>query len=131
MEVSVKLEIPDGWELACDKMRPRKKGEQCLGNTGQVLAPALRDDDPSQTYNVILRPAWQWPEWLTAAAVVVTRDGQFWACSNVPCVSTEMGSGWENTGNTILLNGLFVALEPPQCTWRESLRVNPNRKASS
>ena len=62
-KVSVLVEIPDGWELACDEMRQAQPGEFHLW-----CGKPLRNDSGGTTHQpyVIVRKAWQWPEWCTA-----------------------------------------------------------------
>jgi len=72
-----------------------------------------------------IRCSWQWPEWLTAAAIVKTRYGDWLGCERVPTLDDYQ---WTNTGMTLVLNPL-TSFEPPRCDdWLDSLRVNPNRE---
>ena len=121
--VSVKVEIPDGWELACDHVRPVKPGEFWINYAGAVVGPC---EEALNCSRVIVRNAWQWPEWLTCAAVVRTKGGDVWACSTVPHIDECITSGWSNTGTVLVLQGRFVNINLPDVPWQESLRVNPN-----
>jgi hypothetical protein len=131
--VTVKVDLPDGWELACDHMRNVKCGEYWIDTFGELVGPSNFDETDPSNYDatwprVIVRKAWQWPEWLTCAAVVRTKGGDVWACSTVPHIDECMTSGWSDTGAVLLLSGQFVNLDYPDGPWRDSRRLNPNRK---
>jgi hypothetical protein len=121
--VSVKLEIPDGWELVCDHMRPVKPGEFWINYAGAVTGPCCEGLKDSR---VIVRKAWQWPEWLACAAVVRTKVGHVWLCAKVPNRDEKFDSGWDNTGVILYGSGRWVLLDYPDGPWQESLRINPN-----
>ena len=77
-----------------------------------------------------IRCAWQWPEWLNAAAIVKTRWTVWLACERIPTTSECFPNGWEKVGATMALGDL-VKFKPPPCDdWRDSLRVNPNREGN-
>jgi hypothetical protein len=124
--VTVKVEIPDGWELACDHMRSLNYRETGLTGQNELIIWTLHV--PSNDKYVIVRKSWQWPEWLTCAAVVRTKSGDVWACAQVPKPNQHEPSGWENTGSVLSLSGTFVKLDYPDGPWRDSRRLNPNRK---
>ena len=64
-KVSVLVEIPEGWELACDEMRPLVKGEWFLSEAGDA-----RQSKVNTVNNyIIVRKAWTWPEWCTAEEI--------------------------------------------------------------
>jgi len=66
MKVKITVDIPDGWELACDEMRSVKRGEYYLWS--KIPTMWLSDDLSKQVY-VIIRESWQWPEWCTAKEI--------------------------------------------------------------
>jgi hypothetical protein len=124
--VTVKVDLPDGWELACDHMRSLNYRETGLTGQNELIIWTLHV--PSNDKYVIVRKSWQWPEWLTCAAVVRTKQGEVWACATVPWPDECMASGWCNTGTALPLSDKFVHLDYPEGPWRDSRRLNPNRK---
>ena len=126
MHTTVQVEIPDGWELACDEIREPRQGEHYMSPSGVILCAS--DDYRFGERRVIVRESWQWPEWLNAAAVCKTKWNVWWACERIPTPSECPPDGWEGVGATMALGDL-VKFEPPPCDdWRDSLRVNPNRE---
>lgn len=125
--VSVKVEIPDGWDLACERMRQANFREFILEH-GVVKRWTSRDE--SQRDYVIVSMAWVWPSWLKAAAVVRTKTGGLLGCEKVPKRDTFLHAGWANTGNTMNLtpaSAKFACLHDyPNGPWEDSFRVNPN-----
>jgi hypothetical protein len=57
MKVQVTVEIPEGYELACNEMRAPKKGELYLGSFSKPSESHLDFDETSA--RVILKKAWQ------------------------------------------------------------------------
>ena len=126
MEASVKVEIPDGWELACDRLRRAEFGEHVIG-VGTVekwTAPYQSDRE-----YVIVRKVWQWPEWLKAAAIVQSSSDSWYACKEIPQRSDTARCGWDLFHYWSLLDPKLIDFTPPSCVdWRDSLRINPNMK---
>jgi len=124
--VQVWVETPDGYELACDEMRPPKCGEHYMSAFDRAgVSVANRDaSDP----RIIVRPTWQWPAWLKVPAIAMDKCGDWWAFNTIP---TLHRSTHEWIGECAFeLIGDEVDFSPPPCTdWRQSLRLNPNREA--
>lgn len=120
MQVMVKVEIPDGWELAYDEMRLPLKGEMFITSNGS-LAECASDYEGGEV-RVIVRPAWKWPEWLLSRSVVQGIDGRWWGVDGEHRNAEE---AWECGRNHINLSRTTF-LPPPCDDWRKSLRRNPN-----
>ena len=126
MKTQVYVQIPDGYELACDYMRFPKPGESVLSSSGNVIAIHDADLTAMGLLRVIVRPAWKWPAWLTAPWVLQTPLGFWCACTSNPKWN-EMG--WLACGELVPLNQQHFDFIPPPCDdWRESLRRNPHLK---
>ena len=122
----VEVDIPVGYELACDSMRRPVRGELFLtldGLVSQCTGTAIN----YLTYCIILRKKWEWPKWLKAKYIFYEEGWKCWVASNaIPL----MGSyGWEMSkiGHSKLSTSFldFVEPERPQ-DWRDSLMENPN-----
>lgn len=124
--VSVKVTIPEGYELAFDAMRPPREGELFVNSNGSV---DMAGYDHVGIGNVILRHAFKWPSWLKAAAIAKDRGGEWYAYSDVPELDGSMWSS--DDGDEVSLDGWldWIQLVLPDVPWEESLRINPNYKA--
>lgn len=128
-EVSVKVNIPEGYELACDHVRKPLKGEMFVSTDNDNATPQVAQWDYKYASCIIIRRAWQWPEKLNAAAIVQCSNALWFACESVP---EREGSFWSGGGSWLNLNhaadkfGILDFTPPPCDDWRESLRVNSN-----
>lgn len=124
-KVQVWVEIPDGFELACDMLRIPIEGEQFVANDGKV---SIAHDDHALP-RVIVRPTWKWPSWLKAAAIVRVRYGEWIAHESIPAFD-DVYQVWKSDGRYFTIMPSLMDFTPPPCTdWRTSLRLNPNREA--
>lgn len=127
MKVQVWVDIPDGYELACDEMRVPKTGELFISAYKmKVLTSCAEIDDP----RVIVRPAWQWPSWLKAVAVAMDCDNRWFAHNDVP-IATDYDWWCEESTGMFLCQKTLDFTPPPCADWRQSLRLNPNREVKS
>ena len=95
--------------------RPPKRGEKFLTNGGDIQV-ATTDWDTCR----LIIDDWQWPEGLTAAAMVMLPDGRWVETSRVPTIQDD---DWWDHGEYVEAQHSFV---PPPCDdWRKSLRINP------
>jgi hypothetical protein len=120
-KVSVKVEIPDGWELACDEVRQPLAGEHFINLFGSVVYQSHHCGD----IRIIVRKSWQWPEWLKAGWIAMDEDGEWFAYSVEPEIK---GNVWNpERGYKQIANLTVLDISPPTCTdWRNSLRKNPH-----
>jgi hypothetical protein len=125
--VQVWVNIPEGYELACDEMRLPKDGEMYVVDGGCVC---VAEYDWQHLHRLIVRPTWQWPAWLKARWLWCCSDNT-WFAGNSNNPPELMRWGWYTGGHTVLINDhedLFDFTPPPCTDWRESLRENPNWK---
>ena len=122
--VSVKIEIPAGWELACEHMRCPEPGDWWLDEFG-----CPHDCRPAQVRKrVIVRPAWVWQKWLKADWLCMASSGRWFASSGrAPKIIENHGGWWLASGCVLVSGGEFDFTPPPCDDWRMSLRRNPNR----
>lgn len=122
--VSVKVEIPEGYELACDTLRIVSRGEEFVQPDGE-LGRWIYGDVSGCPY-LIVRPAWQWPEWLKCRYIVYTIRGKWLATNFLPRLHN---SAWHADGVFVELSPAILDFTTPPCDdFRESLRENPNWK---
>lgn len=122
-KVSVKVEIPDGWELACEEMRVPREGENYLA-CGAVAPPP---NGTSLFPRVIVRRKWTWPAWLKARWLFCDRSGAWIANSGAERPRSGDGFWYFNWGaqTASVCEELFDFTPPPCDDWRLSLRENP------
>jgi len=115
--VSIKVQIPDGWELACDEMRPPKKDEwYCFGNGDEPNR--ARNDFESEWVNVRKVEPWKQPEFLKPGWIAMDADGEWYWTGGEP---RQCGDDWNAEGGSIYL--AFTNWTPPTCTdWKQSKR---------
>jgi len=119
--ISVKVDIPDGWELADEKMRPAKRGE--------FYYSGLKVEEwniPDECYHnvAILRKKWVWPKWLKVGYIAMNKDGVWLGYQCLPYLNQ---THWISNGNIVNLNRCLLDFDPPPCDdWKTSLRENPN-----
>lgn len=75
---------------------------------------------------------WQWPEWLTCVAISRDGDGEWYGWDGVPINVDDRGvwTASVEVSEVSLLTGFVDTSGFPDVPWNESLRVNPNYKAS-
>lgn len=121
-EAFVKVQIPDGWELACDEMRPPKQGEFYLIARDEVQCRAAGELHLAIP-RVIVRRKWEWPAWLKAEWLFQTNTQKWLATSVMPVLCD---SYWYLAGEYFTLDMDALDFTPPPCDdWRLSLRRNP------
>lgn len=127
--VQVLVDIPDGYELACDMLRVPVEGELFVGN-GDCVVMAHGDHAIPR---VIIRQAWKWPSWLKCRWVARNANGLL-ALGFGDAVRDDSFCFWfSNLG----ANKYWIVAEPtldinlPASDWQKSLRINPNVEAKS
>lgn len=123
MKVQVTVDIPDGYELACEEMRAPKQGELFFYAGGVSVATFAFDESSTR---IIVRPAWQWPVCLLCDWAGRDKYGTAMLGFGDP-IPTE--SGWRSERYQRIHEPYFAINLPPCTDWRQSLRLNPNRKA--
>ena len=125
----IKLTAPEGYEFT-GEYRQAKAGEfyaipVVTFDGFHPINVERRKCDVSDTrgYYYILRPTWQWPEWLTAPYIAMDEDGNWYAYLVQPSMKSTSWCG----GTCSYLGEGLNAFTPPPCTdWQKSLRKNPN-----
>jgi len=106
--------------------RPANRGEKILTAYGAVYESPCDCQDAPHNYRPIIDD-WQWPEWLTAAAVVMLPGGNWVATEFVPRIR-ESNDRWIGCGSFFALR--LTSFVPPPCDyWLESLMINPKLQA--
>lgn len=122
----IEIDIPDGYELACDHMRHPKAGDWFLDSTDLSVVQSPCD---RVGLRVIVRPAWQWPAWLKCDWVAQNKDGRIAIGTGQPEILERIW-GAVPDGEVDYVDAKCIAINLPPCTdWRQSLRLNPNREA--
>lgn len=127
-QITVKAEIPEGFELACDHLRSAGPGDSYVTNEGLLTPPLWSRAHTSGKY-IIVRPVWQWPAWLTARWLFRRHNAWWFASDSRP----EWVSGYCVDGDGVCrqIHDDVIDFTPPPCEDdRSSLRENPNWKES-
>ena len=136
-KVSVLVEIPEGYELACENLRVPKPGEYFVNSYGHVfqvqnhcVVDGVLTRPELCVPSVIVRPAWKWPEWLLTRWVAMDSVGQWMTFDGSQPRMSDVGWTWGNDHSICLrLTDKILAFTPPPCTdWTQSLRENPKFK---
>jgi hypothetical protein len=107
--VSVKIQIPDNMELACDEVRAVQPGEYFLDVDGVVMLSRYS----SQWKHPIVREAWKPPEFLKPGWIAMDTD-EFW-CWYMHEPRFDVSNGeWESGGPLTILSHLNFT--PPPCS---------------
>lgn len=112
--VSVKVQIPDGWELACDEMRCPKNGEWFLSHSGD---PEQANIDFFNSRFPILRK-WKQPEFLKPGWIAKDSNGLWYWFQNKPSLGSMQ---WESDFSAC--NLAAFKWTPPACDWKQSKRM--------
>ena len=132
MKMEVEIEdgvIPAGKELV--RLGLPKQGEQFIANNSFVDTAFC---DFRDNRKIIVRDAWQWPEWLKAEWLAMDKDERWFAYDQKPSI---VSGRWEQSAFTgarhcYWIDLHYFAFTPPPCTdWRQSLRRNPNAKGGA
>ena len=122
-EVQVTVEIPEGYELADSRMRQVRCRETFLNRRSEV--ETWREPSNSSCIFLIVRKAWQWPEWLQARFIAMDESGYWYAYDSPTC---DGKSHWRGRVSVPLLPSCLDFTPPPCDDWKDSLRENPNWK---
>ena len=125
VELELSIDIPDQYEFS-----------RLLNNddVGDFDYPPLEAGESmfetfsfrGRRYCVVVRRAWQWPQWLTANYIAMDEDGRWHAYLAEPSIRE---SNWIAGVTYHELGGSFTTFLPPPCDdWKKSLRKNPNHK---
>ena len=126
-KASICIDIPDGWELACETLRKPLRGEHVAQWIDLDGSPTILAVNSTALFglSVIVRKTWKWPEWLTARWVFQWPSGEWHATNARPTLGNTYWYFCDSNATTSSLS--MTTLEPPACDdWRRSLRENPN-----
>ncbi len=119
-QVMIEVDVPEGWEI--DRFGLPKAGEHWIDGVGKLNCAGF---DYQDTACVIVRKAWQWPDWLKGW-IAMDEDGAWFWFENEP---RQMNTGWGHEGGEyyrfdVVTN--VAGIQPPPCTdWRTSKRRRP------
>lgn len=121
-KLCVMLTAPEGYEFT-GEIRQAVKGEFYYFLNG-VDEGRLEQPVSSTAYKYpILRPKWEWPEWLKAKYIAMDQCGIWYAFDTEPRISDR---SWRGDG-CYMLSTKSIDFTSPTCTdWKQSLRKNPN-----
>jgi hypothetical protein len=97
-------------------------GMICRGTPDRMCGP-LTTIGP----RIILRPAWQWPEWIKPGTWLAMDSDGVWSLSSQEPKADPCGTYWfVEKGVMAEVKTALVDFTPPPCTdWRQSLRQKP------
>jgi len=123
----VEVEIPEGWEIACNQIRAPKYGEWFIDPSGIHNILRASSDYHINCKYVIVRQVFRWPEWLTANYIAMDESGIWYGYAKKP---SKIASSWlpqQSTPYVRLTPNTLTNFVPPECSdWAQSLRRNPN-----
>lgn len=120
MLVECDVTPPEGYEIV--RIGLPSPSDWVMDYHGRAIRVPARDLNIAW---MILRPIWQWPEWLTAPYIAMDSDGIWYAYTKEP---SAVDDDWCYGGCDWLLlsDRTLLAFTPPPCTdWKTSLRRNP------
>ena len=124
MQATIEIDLgqlANDWEVV--RIGRPRKGEQVV--SGHMVLTAERDWATDNA--IIVRRKWQWPSWLKARWYCEDGEGIQRCCNSTKPEAGEMT--WRSD-NLLRIDPEFVDLPKIGGDWRQSLRENPNRKAS-
>jgi hypothetical protein len=119
-EVSVKVQIPDGWEF--DELRLAKRGEKYLLLNGSIQVAQSDDSSFFEVPKIIVRKIepWKQPDFLKPGWIAMDEDGEWYWYIKEPFYSSDENQ-WFSGDKVILMSE--VNWTQPQCTdWKQSKR---------
>jgi hypothetical protein len=127
----ITAEIPEGYEPT-GEFRGVSKGEHYITMLGDVLL-STGDDPRSELPRVILRPVWQWPEFIKPGTWFAYHSNfTFSLFSDQPKEARDCWCRQNGIGTEVYLTEQEAALIgfplPPRGDWRQSLRQKPEGK---
>lgn len=124
MQATIEIDLgplASDWEVVA--VRPPKEGESYWYRDHAVQSV----DDWTSEPMIIVRRKWTWPSWLKARWYCEEADGrQFIGNKDEPRQFNDM---WRARG-LYFVDSAFVDIPKIGGDWRQSLRENPNWKAS-
>jgi hypothetical protein len=128
-QITIEVDLPDEWEAESDKLRPAKHGEQYIDPSAiQCGVRVWTDARDSVFHYLILRPRWQPPKCMAAAAGVFRESHTWRVCENV--AEWDEKDGWLTDGACVSCRAMCkIAGEtftpphgddvPDELTWTE------------
>ena len=127
MQATIEIDLgPLASEWEAVAYRLPYPGDNWLTSSGVVRTASRQGELPSIPC-IILRRKWVWPSWLKARWYCEDGDGIQRCCKSTKPEAGEMT--WRSD-NLLRIDPEFVDLPKIGGDWRQSLRENPNRKAS-
>jgi hypothetical protein len=120
--VSVKVKIPDGWELDCDELRLANRGEKYVLSDGTICTAQKDDYGLLFVPKIIVRKIepWKQPDFLKPGWIAMDENGEWYWYIKEPFYSSDEDQ-WFSGDNVILMSE--VNWTPPKCTdWKQSKR---------
>lgn len=121
-KLTITLTAPKGYEFT-GEIRQATKGEHYYYLFGSDRGTVAECGSFTDYKYPILRPTWQWPEWLTAPYIAMDEDGNWYAYLVQPSMKS---TSWCGGTCSYLGEGLNAFIPPPCTDWKQSLRRNPN-----
>jgi len=122
--VEIEIDVPDGWEFV--RFGTAEEGDTILSVRSPEKTP---QSEIGCRYNrIIVRPAWQWPKWLTAPWIAMDKNGDWFGYDREPKRRDVTWAGQSSLVKYRQLDNIeYVAFDPPACDdWKQSLRRNPH-----
>lgn len=122
----VEVECPEGYEPAYGKESYRcpKEGDQFVSIDG-VVVTCRCDWSRSEGNRLIVRPVWQWPKWLKARWIAMSRSGEWFAYEHEPRLYSGNWITDRGQHRHLSASCMFDFTPPPCDGYRSSLRHNP------
>jgi len=123
-KLTITLTAPKGYEFT-GEIRQATKGEHYYYLFGSDRGTVAECGSFTNYKYPILRPTWQWPEWLTAPYIAMDCDGAWYSYMSEP-VKSHTANVWAGNFVRCISGGHLAITFPPCDDWTKSLRKNPN-----
>ena len=119
-KIEIEVDIPDGYEFV--RYGVPVDRDLLVSSAGDVVECWGCQSAVPRVPRVIVREAWQWPEWLKADYIAMDRDGDWYAHRDMPMRYERF---WVTEDSMHLDIRMFDFTPPPCDDWKQSLRVRP------
>ena len=124
-KLTITLTAPEGYEFT-GEIRQATKGEHYYDLFGSDRGTVAECGSFTDYKYPILRPKWQWPEWLNVTYIARDADGVWHGFHGKPCIGTNRWIYTSVHHRIEIPTSAFNITFPNIPNWENSLIKNPN-----